>query len=134
MEVSALYDSIGRTYTSTRQPDPRIGAAIRSAIGQAETVLNVDAGAGSHEPEDLVVTAVEPSEVMIAQRPAGAAAVVRATAEDLPFADHSFDVVCAILSDHHWADRRRGLHELAGSRDSGWCSSTRTRPSSTYSG
>jgi len=59
VEVSALYDSIGRTYTSTRQPDPRIAAAIRSAIGQAETVLNVDAGAGSHEPEDLVVTAVD---------------------------------------------------------------------------
>lgn len=110
--VRELYDSIGRTYRSTRQPDPRIAAAIRSGIGPVETLLNVGAGAGSYEPEDVVVTAVEPSEVMIAQRPAGPAAVVRASAEDLPFADDSFDVACAILSDHHWTDRRRGLQEL----------------------
>jgi hypothetical protein len=39
------------------------------------TVLNVGAGTGSYEPPHCAVTAVEPSEVMIAQRPPGAAAV-----------------------------------------------------------
>ena len=70
------------------------------------------AGAGSYEPPDLELTAVEPSERMRAQRPPGAAPVVDAHAEDLPFADGSFDAAMAILSDHHWPDHERGLAEL----------------------
>jgi SAM-dependent methyltransferase len=49
---------------------------------------------------------------MIAQRPDSAAPVVHARAEELPFADDSFDVAMAVLSDHHWTDRRRGFAEL----------------------
>jgi len=74
--------------------------------------VNVGAGAGAYEPRELEVTAVEPSETMIAQRPEGAAPVVRARAEELPFADSSFDAAMAVLSDHHWKDHDRGLSEL----------------------
>jgi SAM-dependent methyltransferase len=49
---------------------------------------------------------------MIAQRPKGAAPVVRAVAEDLPFADRSFDTGMAISTIHHWTDPARGLAEL----------------------
>jgi SAM-dependent methyltransferase len=75
-------------------------------------VLNVGAGAGAYEPADLEVTAVEPSEVMRAQRPPGAAPVVDASAEALPFPDDSFDAAMAVLSDHHWSDHARGLAEM----------------------
>ena len=75
-------------------------------------MVNVGAGAGSYEPEDLDVVAVEPSEVMIAQRPEGAAPVVRAVAEELPFEDGSFDAAMAVLSDHHWSDRAGGIAEM----------------------
>jgi SAM-dependent methyltransferase len=75
-------------------------------------VLNVGAGTGNYEPPDREVTAVEPSETMIAQRPPGSAPVVRASAESLPFADDSFDAAMAVLSDHHWVDRPAGLREL----------------------
>ena len=108
----ALYDDIGRTYVATRGEDPRIAAAIRDALGDARTVLNVGAGAGAYEPADLDVTAVEPSATMRAQRPPGAAPCVDARAEALPFGDGSFDAATAILSDHHWADRTAGLREL----------------------
>jgi SAM-dependent methyltransferase len=107
-----LYDRIGRTYTATRREDPRLAAAIHAALGDARTVMNVGAGAGSYEPADRDVVSVEPSPAMIAQRPAGAAPVVRARAEALPFADGSFDAAMAVLSDHHWADRCAGLREL----------------------
>ena len=107
-----LYDRIGTTYTSTRRPDPRIEQAIHDALGDAQSVINVGAGAGGYEPADREVVAVEPSPVMIAQRPPGAAPVVRADAERLPFDDGSFDAAMAVLSDHHWKDRRRGLQEL----------------------
>lgn len=107
-----LYDRIGQTYAGTRHPDRRIAAAIWDALGDARTALNVGAGAGNYEPVDREVLALEPSEVMIAQRPPAAAPVVRGRAEELPFEDGSFDAVMAVLSDHHWSDRRQGLREL----------------------
>jgi SAM-dependent methyltransferase len=106
------YDTLGVGYTAMRQEDPRLAARIRAALGDAHSVLNVGAGAGSYEPADLDVTAVEPSAVMRAQRPPGAAPVVDGRAEQLPFEDDSFDVAMAILSDHHWDDHARGLAEL----------------------
>ncbi len=106
------YDTLGVGYTAVRQEDPRLAARIRAALGDARSVLNVGAGAGSYEPADLDVTAVEPSAVMRAQRPAGAAPVVDGRAEQLPFEDDSFDAAMAILSDHHWDDHPRGLAEL----------------------
>jgi SAM-dependent methyltransferase len=110
--MSALYDRIGTTYSATRSEDPRIAHAVHEALGEARTVLNVGAGSGSYEPHDREVTAVEPSAVMIAQRPPGAAPAVQARAEALPFPDSSFDAAMAILSDHHWDDRAAGLREL----------------------
>jgi len=110
--MSTLYDRIGRSYVATRAEDPRIAAAIADALGDARTVLNVGAGAGAYEPRERAVTAVEPSAVMRAQRPPGAAPCIDARAEALPFADGSFDATMAILSDHHWSDRLGGLREL----------------------
>ncbi|TMK99490.1 MAG: class I SAM-dependent methyltransferase [Actinobacteria bacterium] len=112
MASPGLYDRIGTTYTRTRVEDPRIAAAIHAALGDARTVLNVGAGTGSYEPLDRELVAVEPSTVMIAQRPPRAAPVVQARAEALPFADSSFDAAMAVLSDHHWEDRPLGLREL----------------------
>jgi SAM-dependent methyltransferase len=110
--VGLLYDSIGKGYTDVRGEDPRIAARIRAALGNARTILNVGAGTGSYEPADLEVVAVEPSETMIAQRAEGAAPIVRAFAEELPFEDASFDAAMAVLTDHHWSDHARGLAEM----------------------
>ena len=106
------YDEIGRTYARTRATDPRIAAAIWEALGDARTVVNVGAGTGNYEPPDSEVTAVEPSAVMIAQRPPDAAPVVQASAEELPFEDDSFDAAMAVITLHHWSDWRRGIDEL----------------------
>ena len=107
-----LYDAIGRGYRQHRRPDPRLAAAITRALGPARTVVNVGAGTGSYEPTDRVVLAVEPSAAMIAQRPAGAAPVVQASATDLPLRDGACDAAMAVLTIHHWPDRGRGLSEL----------------------
>jgi SAM-dependent methyltransferase len=112
MPSDRLYDDIGRTYTATRQEDPRLAAAIWAALGDAESVLNVGAGAGAYEPKDREVLALEPSEVMIAQRPEGAAPVMRGSVESIPLRDDSVDAAMAVLSDHHWSDRRAGLGEM----------------------
>ena len=110
--MDAVYDEIGHSYSVTRQPDARMAQAIRRALGGARTVLNVGAGTGSYEPADLQVMAVEPSRAMIQQRPAGAAPVVQAVAEHLPWADAAFDATLAILTIHHWHNRAAGLAEM----------------------
>lgn len=110
--AEATYDRIGIGYSDIRRPDPRIAARIEAALGEARTVLNVGAGTGSYEPSEREVTAVEPSEVMIAQRPPGAAPVVQTRAEQLPFEDDSFDAAMAIITIHHWDDAAAGLAEM----------------------
>ena len=110
--AEAAYDELGGGYAAVRRQDPDIAAGIDEALGEARTVLNVGAGAGSYEPTDREVTAVEPSAVMIAQRPPGAAPAVQASAERLPFGDDSFDAAMAVLTVHHWADPGAGLSEL----------------------
>jgi len=112
MSSPQLYDAIGATYTVTRRTEPRIAEQTWAALGDARTVLNVGAGTGSYEPSDRDVTAVEPSAVMRAQRPPGAAPCVAATAESLPFEDQSFDAAMAFATVHHWQDPIAGLREM----------------------
>lgn len=107
----ARYDRTGRTYARTRRADPRIATEISRALADGGTVANVGAGSGSYEPERTVV-AIEPSSVMIGQRPPGAAPAVRAVAEDIPLGDNTVDTALAVLTVHHWNDLDRGIAEL----------------------
>ena len=111
--MTQIYDQIGEGYHNLRNPDPRIARNLLHALGEVETLVNVGAGAGSYEPSDRQVVAVEPSLTMIRQRPHGIAPVVQASAVDLPFRDGAFDAALAVLTVHHWPDRPRGLRELA---------------------
>ena len=106
------YDTIGINYSDLRRPDPKIAEIISNALSGATNVLNVGAGAGSYEPTDRQVTAVEPSSEMISQRGDTASRVVQASAEDLPFEDNAFDAAMAILTIHHWSDQQKGLQEM----------------------
>ncbi len=114
--MTQLYDEIGIGYRNYRRPDPRLATTILRALGEAQTVVNVGAGAGSYEPIDRSVVAVEPSLAMIHQRQPDSAPVVQASATDLPFREAAFDVALAILTVHHWPNQVRGLTEI-GARD-----------------
>ncbi|WP_134196112.1 class I SAM-dependent methyltransferase [Curtobacterium sp. PhB25] len=108
----ADYGAIGAGYTQYRRPEPAFSAAIRAALGDARTLVNVGAGAGSYEPSNLEVTAVEPSATMRAQRPMGSAPALDATAEDLPFGHDTFDAALASFTVHQWRDLPAGLREV----------------------
>jgi len=108
----APYDTMGHGYGDVRRPDPRIASAIWAALGDASSVVNVGAGAGSYEPEDREPIAVEPSALMIAQRPPGAAPAIQATAEALPLGDQAVDAAMAVLTMQHWEDVQQGVREL----------------------
>jgi len=113
MADRARYDRIGGGYAATRREDPRLAARIAAALGDARTVLNVGAGAGSYEPRDRHVIAIEPSDVMAAQRPRELAPAIAAGAERLPLRDRSVDAALAVLTVHHWDQgREQGVREL----------------------
>ncbi len=112
-EPGTRYERIGHGYARLRREDPRIAAAIAAALGAARTVVNVGAGAGSYEPRDRYVIAVEPSDVMAAQRPPELPPAIRATAAALPLRDDSVAAAMAILTVHHWDNEREaGVREL----------------------
>lgn len=108
----ANYGQIGPGYTAYRQPDPTLASFIEQALGAAETVLNVGAGAGSYEPLSRRVTAVEPSDSMRQQRPSHLSKAIDAVAEALPFEAGSFDASMATFSVHQWSDLEGGLAEM----------------------
>jgi SAM-dependent methyltransferase len=107
-----VYDTIGRGYVAHRRADPRWEALIAAQLGSGRTVVNVGAGTGSYEPRDRSVVAVEPSSVMLSQRPPGAGPALRASASALPLPSSCADVAMAVLTVHHWDDWEAGLAEL----------------------
>ncbi len=107
----ADYGVIGLDYARYRRPEPAFLTAITDALGDARTLVNIGAGAGSYEPTSVEVTAIEPSAAMRAQRSAGAAPALDAAAEHLPFPDDTFDAALASFTVHQWRDLRAGLRE-----------------------
>lgn len=111
---SPRYDAIGHEYARFRREDPRIRQRIRARLGDSASIVNVGAGTGSYEPADLHVVAIEPSDVMAAQRPPTLAPAIRASADDIPLRDNAVDSAMAILTLHHWdSSCERGVRELA---------------------
>lgn len=107
------YDNFGKKYSGYRQTDPRIAEHVFEALKDATTILNVGAGAGSYEPKDKYVIAVEPSIVMRAQRLQNSKnPAINAKADNLPFDNNSFDASMAMVTVHHWPDMDKGLKEL----------------------
>lgn len=110
---ASRYEQIGVGYAALRREDPRFARAIHDALGDARTVVNVGAGAGSYEPRDRYVIAIEPSDVMAAQRTRDHVPALRGGAGSLPLRDGAVDAAMAILTIHHWdAERERGVREL----------------------
>ncbi len=109
------YEGQGQGYAVQRRTDPRIAALVHEALGAARTVLNVGAGAGSYEPADRYVLAVEPSAAMRSQRPKERVPAIDAVAEDLPLDDDAVDAAMATLTVHQWPDPEKGLRERSWS-------------------
>jgi len=83
-------------------------------------VLDIGCGTGallrlaSHQFPGAALAGVDaaPGMISAARRAGVPAALARASAEALPFADASFGLVTSTVSFHHWADQRAGLAEV----------------------
>ena len=112
MTTSPVYDTIGQGYVAHRRVEPSWAEVINEQLGDGRVVVNVGAGTGNYEPLDRGVIAVEPSIVMVEQRPGDAAPVVRGSGSAIPLQSGCADVALAILTLHHWDDWEEGLAEL----------------------
>ncbi|NNE98165.1 MAG: class I SAM-dependent methyltransferase [Pyrinomonadaceae bacterium] len=112
MSKEPLYDEIGVSYSATRSTDPKIAKQLNSELKGATRIVNIGAGTGSYEPQNVELVAVEPSSTMISQRTFGSPRVVQAFAENLPFEDSSFSHAMTVLSMHHWENRAQAFSEI----------------------
>ena len=110
--MDTIYDKIGVGYSVRRCTDPEIACQLNSALQGATRIVNIGAGTGSYEPENVELVAVEPSTKMIAQRKAGSHRVEKAFAEKLPFDNNSFSHAMTVLSMHHWENRELAFNEI----------------------
>lgn len=110
--MEPIYDIIGLNYSVTRCTDPKIAEQLYAELQGASRIINIGAGTGSYEPENVDLVAVEPSAEMIEQRKKDAYPVKQASAEKLPFEDKSFSHAMTVLSMHHWQDKPAAFREI----------------------
>jgi SAM-dependent methyltransferase len=114
--AAAGFASAAEVYERARPsyPDEAVAWIVsRTGIGSGSTVLDVGAGTGKLTrlllPSGAQVIAVEPIAEMRAL--IGGVEAVDGTAEELPFADESADVV-TVAQAFHWFDFERALAEI----------------------
>lgn len=110
--MDAIYDDIGVNYSVTRCTDPKIAEQLYSKLQGATRIVNIGAGTGSYEPENIELVAVEPSLEMISQRGNDSHSVEKACAEKLPFENDSFSHAMTVNSMHHWENRALAFAEI----------------------
>ena len=110
--MEPIYDDIGINYSVTRCTDLKIANQLYLELEGATRIVNIGAGTGSYEPENIDLVAVEPSAEMISQREVGSHRVEQAFAEKLPFENNSFSHAMTVLSMHHWENRALAFSEI----------------------
>jgi ubiquinone/menaquinone biosynthesis C-methylase UbiE len=121
-----LYDSIGKNYNLTRQPDPRIVTKLISLLDLPTGSMIADIGAGTGNYSNAIaqkgyrVLAIEPSAVMQGQRQHHPdVRWITAKAEEIPLADKTVDGALIMLALHHFNDLDQGIREISRITKSG---------------
>ena len=116
----AKYDSLGKGYNQTRQPDPRIVDQLLSWLDLPEQSIIADIGAGTGNYSRAIadrgyqVIAIEPSIVMQSQAlDHEQVRWITATAESIPLEDNTVDGAIVMLALHHFQDIKTGIKEIA---------------------
>jgi SAM-dependent methyltransferase len=108
--VSSVWDERAEAYreSEAHREGPDLDLLVEWAAG-ARTALDIGSG-GGHVARRLREAGLE---VVSADPAPGMQADVQAAAEDMPFADASFDVVATRVAAHHFADVGAAVSEIA---------------------
>lgn len=114
-----LYNSIGRGYNLTRQPDSRIVNLLIDLLDLPINSAIADIGAGTGNYSRAIarrgyqVIAIEPSEVMQSQaQPHPQVSWLTAAAEQIPLPNNAVDGAIVMLALHHFQDLDLGIKEI----------------------
>ena len=115
-----LYNSIGKDYNDTRQPDYRIVKQLISLLdlSQGSTIADVGAGTGNYSnaiaDQGYQVIAIEPSQVMQNQgKYHPQVSWVTSAAEQIPLPNDAVDGAVVMLALHHFENIKEGIREIA---------------------
>lgn len=119
--MKIIYDTIGRSYDSTRQADPYIIARLFHLLSPMSGSLYLDVGCGTGnytaalENMGLDFVGVEPSEEMLkaARNRSKVITWLQGSAEEIPVDGCSFDGVIATLTIHHWKNLEQAFMEIS---------------------
>jgi len=117
--MDAPYDTIGRSYSTTRRADPRIVTELvrHLALPRGSVIADIGAGTGNYTnalaDASYRVLAIEPSRAMRQQaKPHPGVVWMDGVAERLPFSDRELGGVVSTLAIHHFTDLRQALREM----------------------
>jgi len=115
----AKYNSIGKTYNTTRKADLRITDMIINLlnINATATVVDIGAGTGNYSFElaqkGFNILAIEPSQIMREQaKNHRNLRWIKGMAEKLPIKENYADGVICILATHHFSDLTLAFKEM----------------------
>ena len=114
-----IYDVIGKTYATSRIPDPRIVNAIIDLLDlpKGSIIADIGAGTGGYSlalaNQGFSIYAIEPSSVMRSQAVEHPQVKwFSGYAEALPLPDKSVDAVVSILTIHHFSNLEKVFKEM----------------------
>lgn len=119
LNAMTLYNSIGRDYNHTRQPDERIVERLIELLNLPVGSIIADIGAGTGNYSNALaergyrVMAIEPSRVMQSQRrDCPGVSWLTAAAENIPLPDNAVDGAIVMLALHHFNNVDLGIREI----------------------
>jgi SAM-dependent methyltransferase len=125
--MPALYDSIGRTYASSRRADPAIAHALARelCLKPAGNYLDLGCGTGNYTVALSGLggewSAIDVSEVMLrqAREKSTGIAWIHSSADAIPFPEAAFDGAICTLAIHHFSSLKSPFCEVRRTLRSG---------------